>query len=390
MAERNHGVYATHSLRELYDQLMAGRSESVHNQAAALQRLHDTVDHLSSTLARDLQELGQVWRGSSGQEYARRVGLIVSYSGQLATDFSRLHTALTNMAADLHDAQGKAENPAHVEGNSHMIDDAIAGGVALGPLGVVVGGLWGHHQDDEAKQQAKDRMVALVAKLAGDYEMNQATWPQAPLPPDGMPDDGSGGHAAPAGGPGGAGARRYGGPPGGHGAEGRNPTQADAATLTPVSQVGQVDSSTSLLSAGGALIGSGVLSGAALDALRGGAATPGSADDEPGVRGRAANGVIGADEDGPQHGSGSAGARGGRPAQGGGTGDTEQAGRANRAALGSGNGNRAGMATRGGTGEDEPDEHLTWLVEDEMVWGGDEATPPPVLGGEPPASVTTE
>src|SRR2546423_13273487 len=189
VAERNHGVYATHSLRELYDQLMAGRSESVHNQAAALQRLHDTVDHLSSTLARDLQELGQVWRGSSGPEDARRGGLIVSYSRQLATDFRRLPTALTHMAADLHDAQGKAENPAHVEGNSHMIDDAIAGGVAPGPLRVVAGGLWGPPPGGEAKQPAQDRKVALVARLAGDYEMNQATWPQAPLPPDGMPDD---------------------------------------------------------------------------------------------------------------------------------------------------------------------------------------------------------
>ncbi|MEU5831968.1 hypothetical protein, partial [Micromonospora tulbaghiae] len=40
-----------------------------------------------------------------------------------------------------------------------------------------------------------------------------------------------------------------------------------------------------------------------------------------------------------------------------------------------------GLGLRGGHGDDESDGRLTWLTEDEMVWGDGDAAPPPVLGG---------
>ena len=46
----------------------------------------------------------------------------------------------------------------------------------------------------------------------------------------------------------------------------------------------------------------------------------------------------------------------------------------------SGSGNRAVLGGRGDSAEDEADEHLTWLVEDELVWGGSEAPGSTALG----------
>jgi len=47
------------------------------------------------------------------------------------------------------------------------------------------------------------------------------------------------------------------------------------------------------------------------------------------------------------------------------------------------NGGRSGpVTTAGRPGDDEPDERTTWLTEDNMDWGGDDA-PPPILGERP-------
>ncbi|MEU4661655.1 hypothetical protein AB0F83_07880, partial [Micromonospora chalcea] len=63
----------------------------------------------------------------------------------------------------------------------------------------------------------------------------------------------------------------------------------------------------------------------------------------------------------------------------------EAGGRSGERAGGTG---RPAMAGRGGVlggrgshGDDESDGRLTWLTEDEMVWGDGDGAPPPVLGG---------
>jgi hypothetical protein len=46
----------------------------------------------------------------------------------------------------------------------------------------------------------------------------------------------------------------------------------------------------------------------------------------------------------------------------------------------SGGGNRSALVGRTDDIGDEADERLTWLVEDEMVWGGSDAPGPGALG----------
>lgn len=382
MSDHNLDVYSTHSHRELYDQLMAGKPDQVDGHAATLRRLHETLDGLSRTLSTDLQELGNAWSSSSGQEYTRRVGAITAYSGTISDDFSTLGTHLSTMASYLRTAQKQAESPDKTDGNGNMVKDAAIGAAVFGVPGAVIGGIFGHNQDEEAKQKAHEQMVKLVAGLAGQYQLSDQRIPQPPLPPDHLPGDGSGGHATPHGGPGGAGARGYTGPAGGA-AHGTQDASGDLTGLTPVAPVAPLGSGTSLLGAGGALLGSGVLSGAALDSLRGNP-TGGAGGSTTGPDRVGGAGVIGGDGDPHRSGTGVQAAKGGRPA--GSPAEDEAVVRANRPALGTANANRAAVTGRGDAVDDEPDEHLTWLVEDEMVWGADASAPPAVLGVDAPAA----
>ncbi len=318
------------------------------------------------------------------------MGAISGFASTLADDFNEMHDCLSLMSSDLRSAQKNAEGPDN--SNSNMIEDAAIGTAILGPAGGVLGGLWGHHQDDVAKQQAHDRMVNLIAALAGQYELRQQRFPAPPMDPDGLPGSGTGGHATPASGPGGTSLS------GGTGALGRpqsNPTRQVTPTGTSaVSPFGQpqpaaTTSGTSLAGAGAAVLGTSGLSALALSALGPAGLGPlvgtTGADGVPG--GGARNGVIGADDElTGRGGTGAAGARGGQSGSGTAEED-EMAARGNRAAMGTGSGNRSALTGRTGEGhEDEADERLTWLTEDEMVWGGDAATPPPVLGVDPPAN----
>jgi uncharacterized protein YukE len=382
VADQNHDIYATHSHRELYDQLMAGKPDQVDGHAATLRRLHETLDGLSRTLSTDLQELGNAWSSSSGQEYTSRIGAITTYSSAISQNFSTLSTNLSAMASDLRTAQKQAQSPDKTDGNSNMVKDAAIGGAVFGVPGAVIGGIFGHNQDEEAKQKAQEQMARLVANLAGQYQAHNDRAPQPAPQPVNLPGGGSGGQATPHGGPGGVGARGYAGPAGG----GSHTTQSgggDLSGLTPVAPVSPLGSGSSLLGASGALLGSAVLSGAALDSLRGSAPTGGGAT-STGLDRAAGGGVIGGDEGDPHRsGTGVQAAKGGRPT--GGPAEDEASIR-NRAGMGTGNANRAAIAGRSDAIDDEPDEHLTWLVEDEMVWGGDAPAPPAVLGVDTPAA----
>jgi hypothetical protein len=374
MPEANHAHYAGKSHQQLYNELMAGKPGQVHAQAATLSSLYSMVDDMSNTLDRDLFGLGLVWQSASGQEYTRRVGAIVSFSGSVAGGFDNMQSGLTVMADQLQTAQSQAESPDKVDTNN-MVEDAAIGGVLFGAPGAIIGGWMGHNKDEEAKKQAHNQMVNLVAGLAGQYQVGGTNFTPAPSAPDGLPGGGSGGHGSAAGGPGGPGVRSGTGLLGVPGGGQTRP--ADSGGVTPVSSVTPVDSSTALLGAGGALAGSGALSATALNAMRGAGGTgTGLAADGPTGAGRAGSGVIGAEDD--VHRSGAAGARAARPA--GAPEEPEGAGRANRAAM-SGSGNRSALVGRTGeTAEDEADERMTWLVEDEMVWGASDAPGHGALG----------
>src|SRR6185437_6954390 len=95
--------------------------------------------------------------------------------------------------------------------NDSAIGFAAAGSI-LGPGGTVLGGLLGHHRDEEQKKEAHDRMVAVVAGLAADYDQYRFSYIESPttVPVD-LPGPGTNpAPANPASGP--HAANRHGGP----------------------------------------------------------------------------------------------------------------------------------------------------------------------------------
>src|SRR5947207_4470227 len=109
----------------------------------------------------------------------------------MADEFDTLYQGLSQMPGPLRTAQKQAEDPAATDDNDNMIKDAAIGFAIAGPAGGVVGGLFGHDQDEEEKEKAPQRMVQLVANLAADYVIARGgTWsPQAPVAPTDMPGD---------------------------------------------------------------------------------------------------------------------------------------------------------------------------------------------------------
>src|SRR5437762_989858 len=165
--------------------------------------LHDTASGLATSLTQDLGKLTAGWTSTSGTEYQRRVGLVASFSSVMADEFDTLYQGLSQMSGPLRTAQKHAEDPAATDDNDNMIKDAAIGFAIAGPAGGVVGGLFGHDQDEEEKAKAHQRMVQLVANLAADYVVTRTgMWStEAPLAPTDLPGDTAGGQFSAAGGP---------------------------------------------------------------------------------------------------------------------------------------------------------------------------------------------
>ena len=411
MADANYARYAGMSHEELYRALMAGDPNQLDQVAAGWRAMQQTVDALASALQADLAKLGNSWASDSGQEYGRRVGLISSYAGDLGTSFDGMNQALTLMSGVLREARAKAESPASADHNNTGKDAAAGAGIGtmvLGPvgtgLGAAIGGWMGHNQDEEEKEKARQRMVQLVAGLAGSYQDIGGTRVVGPPdPPVDLPSGGGGGAAAPAGGPGGrhaSGVGALGSGTVGHGTAGTSAHGAPAPGLgtgdpqagTAGSDPSTSESGTGLLGAGGPLIGATVLPLTALTTIMGAGGDP----DALRAQGTPTGGAAGAPDELP---NGFLGGRGGTGGTAGASGrpglnpaaEEEGAGAnagANRSATLARNStaDRAAAAGRGQDDGDEPDERLTWLVEDDMVWGGNEPSAPPVLGGSPPAA----
>jgi uncharacterized protein YukE len=394
MSGDHYGRYAQLSHEELYRMLMAGEPHQVENLASKWRSMQQTLDGLATSLNTSLDQLGKAWKSESGAEYQRRLSAISSYSSKLSAEFDQVHEGLGLMAAQLREARAKAENPADTDNADKAIRGATKGaaiGAVAGPAGVVFGGAigaaFGHQQDEEEKAKAHQRMVRLVADLAAHYEMNRVnSWPAEPVaPPAGLPGSGSGGAATPARGPavGAPGAAPHAGTGGDHTSRtvagpGRvSALPADGAGIGGAkdSAGGTADpssptSGTALLGAGGALVGAGVLDAAALGAVLG-ASGPAGPHGDGGAGSMGTRAPVAGKVTGGAAGSPGTGLRGGViGGQGEGRGPVD-----GKAASGTG---RAAM-----TGEEaDNDERMTWLTEDEMVWGGDEPSNPAVLGGE--------
>jgi uncharacterized protein YukE len=389
MPNEYYAKYQHLSHQELYDMLMAGQPPQIEGTATDWAKLQGRADDLTRALTTDLNRLASNWSSASGQEYQRRLGLIGDYSTQLGEDFAVIREQLSTVADELKQAQtkGKADNPADVHPH-HTLTDGLKGALAGSPLGLpgmmvtgTIGALHGHDADEAEKEKARQRMIQIVADLATSYgTISTSHWDTAPAqPPADLPGGGTSGVGSAGLGSSGSGTRAR----TVHGlgttsttGQHRAPDPGGASTVPPPGQTGSGDgtltsiepspvSGSGLASAGAALLGAGLVNATALDMARGraGGQLPGqgTTGGVSGALNQASEGVIGAEN---------------RPSQ-----------PAGRAAAGL---SRTGIDGRGATGaggqghEEEPDEHHTWLTEDDMVWGGDEPAAPAVLGGPEP------
>lgn len=410
--------HASHG--ELYAQLMAGNPDQVEGLAAEWRSMETTLNSLAQSLESDLDRLSGSWDSPSGAEFQRRVGLIASYARSIATDFGNTQRGLSKIAGPLAEAQAKAEHPDETDDYDKTLKGALTGGLVAGPGGLIVGGLWGHKQDQEEREKARQRMVRLVADLAANYELATAGSfrPEITPVPVGLPGTTTGTGVAVAtaprtGGVSAAPADRGGG---NGGPDLKNVPLPAAVPPGPEAGGGTADQGmgsspggggqgTSLAGAGGGggVLGAAWAAGAAglVAAAGGGARSSGPASPQLSAQPPNQSSLLGTGPAAAAPAGGRIGADTGRanavPVRGthptvsgrtpdlgvrGGGGDAGRTGAtAGRPTHGPVMNRGIGGANRGtGAAEDEQDSHLTWLTEDEMVWQGRENTPPPVLG----------
>jgi len=403
MSEEIIGGYAALSHEVLYKMLMVGDPGQVDGLASEWSSVQGTVEHLAASLGRDLAALHEVWAAESGTEFQRRVGIVSAYSADLGRDFDALHQGLTLMAGALREARAKAENPADTDDSDSTLSSAatgalVGGAVAGAPgaaVGATIGAVFGHEQDEQEKAKARQRMVQVVTELAGEYEVTGADrWPGAvPEPPADLPSDGTKGAFTATSGPSVNKPAQTPLPGSGVPAESgtADPGLVQNAPTTGVAghQIDGADGAapgtgqggTGLLAAGGSLIGSGALNAAAPGVVLGGSTVSAAGAAGAGVFGGAAGASAFTPQTEAKSTGGAAGAGRGAPVRGSGAAPVEGPGSSRSA---------AGVGRSGSAGADEPDERLTWLVEDEMVWGDGDAAAPAVLGGAPEQSPAEE
>ncbi|WFE33422.1 WXG100 family type VII secretion target [Micromonospora sp. WMMD975] len=405
------------SHEELYQGVNAGDPKQIDGLSAQWTSLKDTLDDLARDLGADLDALAKTWTGDAAHEFQRRLTMVGGYSGNLAEGMTGIRQALDMMAGDLRTAQTTAESPEKTDDNDKLLSGAGKGFLLGGAPGALIGGIIGHQQDEAEQEKAHQRMVQVVAKLAEGYDFSAYGRIVVPEPPPtdlpghhdrddptlhngpsvktpasgpGLGSFGPGAngsattsgvhHTAPTSGTPGGGAPG-GGDPGSHpgaGAPGSVPTGgtvdptgtslAGAGPLTSVTggpTVGGNPATVTTGGGGGLFGGPGVLSTGSLAGTGPTAASAGRLGGAPGVDSGSAAGT-------------------GRLTSGRGLtveSESRSTGRTNATGRPAMAGRNGVLGARGGHDDDESDGRLTWLTEDEMVWGDGGAAPPPVLGG---------
>ncbi|MFF3867506.1 WXG100 family type VII secretion target [Micromonospora sp. NPDC001898] len=396
------------SHEKLYEAVKAGDPAQIDGLAAKWDSMKGTLDDLARDLKGDLDKLANGWTGDAGREFQRRLSLVVDHSTTLSEGMTDVRQGLTLMATHLRTAKKDAESPDETDDHDKAVSGAIKGGAVLGPAGAIVGGIMGHNQDKAEKEKAHRRMVQVVAELAAGYDLSAYGRLVTPPEPDrDLPFDPTTSTTTPSAGPGastpgaapgsGSGAPTTGhktvsapGSPGHVSAIGSTPSGVDQGGLTPGgigTVVGGPGSGTSLAGADPSL-GGVQLAGGTVGTVGtvGGGTAVASAGAGAGLlfgasTGAPAGGVLGGGT-----GSLAGSARGGaavtaRPAGGLGAVEHRAATGVGRVGANGSSGGRAGvLGGHGRSGEDESDERLTWLTEDEMVWGNGDTGAPPVLG----------
>ncbi|MER5702474.1 WXG100 family type VII secretion target [Micromonospora sp. NPDC002296] len=395
------------SHEKLYEAVQAGDPAQIDGLAAKWDSMKGTLDDLARDLKGDLDKLANGWTGDAGREFQRRLSLVVDHSTTLAEGMTDVRQGLTLMATHLRTAKKDAESPDETDDHDKTISGAIKGGAVLGPAGAIVGGIMGHNQDKAEKEKAHRRMVQVVAELAAGYDLSAYGRLVTPPEPDrDLPFDPTTSTTTPSAGPGanvpGAAPGSGSGTPGtghktvsapgspGHvsdigsppGGEHGGPTPGGVGTVVggPGTGTPPADTGTSLAGAEPAL-GGVQLAGGPAGTVSGGTTVASAGAGAGSLFGAPAGGVLGGGT-GALAGS----ARGGaavtaRPAGGLGAVEHRAATGVGRVGANGSSGGRAGvLGGHGRSDEDESDERLTWLTEDEMVWGNGDTGAPPVLG----------
>ncbi|MFI5927114.1 hypothetical protein ACIA3K_14135 [Micromonospora sp. NPDC051543] len=412
--------YQGRSHQELYDAVMVGKPEQIEGVAAQWAALKGILDGLGRELSGDLQKLGNTWTGPAGREFQRRLTLIVDHSDALGEGMSGVKQGLTMMAGQLRAAHKKAESPEETDDNDQAISGVLKGS-AFGLPGAVVGGIMGHQQDKEEQEKAHQRMVSLVAELAAGYDLSAYDRVVDPPPPDvELPRTVNDDRPTPRSGPSST------TPSGAPTATGLTAHRGDATIATPEGvapgptaggdSVPGHDGGTSVVVIGpegaasdapgtslaGAdpLVSGALLAGGAagLAGLSGPTTMPASAGGGPSLlfgapgvapaggvlRTSALAGSSSTPTTSARPTGGAAGAES-RSASGVGRSIDGRRGEPGRAAVAgrqglTGNGRPGVLGGQGRAEDDESDDRLTWLTEDEMVWGDGGDAAPPVLG----------
>lgn len=345
--------YQKYRHQELYEGLKAGDPDQVDGLLTEWKKIVSGTHDLSVNLGAELKTLARQWTSNSGDEFHRRLDLIVRFAADLATDIGEFHDTLADANGQLREAQQQNEDPDDTDDNDSAAGGAAVGAVVgsvAGPIGTVaggvIGGAMGHHRDEQQQEQAKNRMVALVAGLAGAYQSTAGIWhvpdPDRDTPGDDPYDTGrdpgsarSDGASVP------TDSHDHGTPPGGTGPDAHRdpPPGTGSASDGSAGAPGTAGSST-LSTAGAGPSGAGFDAGVGTGTATGLSAAP------PGRSDAVAGGLF--------------------------------AGTTGRAA------GPGGVGMRGAGGESDTDEYRTWLTEDEPVWGDDEEAASGLLGRRPP------
>jgi hypothetical protein len=193
MPDELYAQYRKMSHQELYDRLGTGDPAQVDALVTTWKAIETTASGLAASLKADLDRLMQHWDSVAGWEFHYRVSLIAAYAQMLAEEFASIHTGLSAMSGALADAKGEAEPPEAVpppptSTTAGDVATALLGGASTVVTGVIGNNL-GHQPDPAAQRRAHERMVNVVADLAGEYRVAEyGTWPPSvPTAPPEMP-----------------------------------------------------------------------------------------------------------------------------------------------------------------------------------------------------------
>ena len=321
-----------------------------------------TLDDFVLDLDRDLTDLRETWKGDGGEEFKRRLDMVVKFGDELSKHVSVIKGNLDTWSAFLREAQKNAPDPADTDDMDATIGGAAVGAAVGGPVGALVGGLIGHAQDEGQKADALSRIIDIIANLAMEYDTNDAITDPPPFPPVELPDSSHAGSNefralykadvpvadgfAPA------------------------PEETTPGTTTPGGPAHAIDDPAAVNGSGGALLGAGPgtftgISAGTTGTL--GLAGAGSGILSPGSPPAPSSGLMAgalAGSGASPRGLGQGTLPGQKPVPG------EPAGTNGK------NGTRPGLPTRRDEDEEPEEEYDTWLTEDDIVWGDEENAPP--------------